>query len=175
MKKLILTGLFILSFCVASAQDKVKSVFDIARSGSLTELKDLMKQNPDVINETNDQKYSPLILACYRGNIEVADFLVHNVKDVNYNSPMGTALMAVIFKGDLKLAQKLLDNKSDINRADSNGTTPLIFAAKLGNIDMVKLLQKYKAEKQTKDNEGKTAFEYAVFSKNQELINELKK
>ena len=36
-------------------------------------------------------------------------------------------------------------------------------------------IEKYKAEKSIIDNEGKTAFEYAVFSKNQELINQLKK
>ncbi|UFH33664.1 ankyrin repeat domain-containing protein [Chryseobacterium sp. C-71] len=175
MKKLIVFIMFFLSLSFVSAQEKAKSVFDIAKSGTLEELKVLMKKNPDVINETNEQKYSPLILACYRGNMEVVDFLIDNVKDINYNSPMGTALMGVVFKGDLKLAQKLLDNKSDINKADSQGTTPLIFAAKLGNVDMVKLLIKYKAEKSIIDKEGKTAFEYAVFSKNQELINQLKK
>ncbi|MDF2552815.1 MAG: ankyrin repeat protein [Chryseobacterium sp.] len=175
MRRIILFTICLLSFSFISAQETVKSVFDIARSGTVAEMKDAMKKNSNVINETNEQKYSPLILACYRGNMEVADFLIDNVNDINYNSPMGTALMAVIFKGDLKLAQKLLDNKSDINKADSNGTTPLIFATKLGNVDMVKLLIKYKAEKNIIDKEGKTAFEYAVFSKNQELINQLKK
>ncbi|MDF2931398.1 MAG: ankyrin repeat protein [Chryseobacterium sp.] len=175
MRRIILFTICLLSFSFISAQETAKSVFDIARSGTVAEMKDAMKKNSNVINETNEQKYSPLILACYRGNMEVADFLIDNVNDINYNSPMGTALMAVIFKGDLKLAQKLLDNKSDINKADSHGATPLIFATKLGNVDMVKLLIKYKAEKNIIDNEGKTAFEYAVFSKNQELINQLKK
>ncbi|MBW7675858.1 ankyrin repeat domain-containing protein [Chryseobacterium chendengshani] len=173
MKNILLIVSF-LSFSFFHSQEQVKSVFDVARSGTVAELKDLMKNNPDIINQTNEQKYSPLILACYRGNTEVADFLIDHVKDINYNSPMGTVLMAVIFKGDLKLAQKLLDHKSDINKADSLGTTPLIFAVKLGNIEMVKLLVKNKANKNLKDNEGKTAFEYAVFSKNNELVNQLK-
>jgi ankyrin repeat protein len=96
------------------------------------------------------------------------------VKDINYNSSMGTALMAVVYKGDLQLTQKLLDNKSDVNTMDSQGTTPLIFASKLGNTEMVKLLLKYNADKNIKDKQGNTAFEYAVLSKKSELINQLK-
>lgn len=174
MKNILLIISIFLSFSVASAQEKAKSIFDIARSGTVTEVKDLMKQDPDIINKTNENGFSPLILACYRGNVEVADFLMDKVKDINYNSSMGTALMAVVYKGDLKLTQKLLDHKSYINTMDSQGTTPLIFASKLGNTEMVKLLLKYNADKNIKDKQGNTAFEYAVLSKKLELINQLK-
>ncbi|MFP7658355.1 ankyrin repeat domain-containing protein [Chryseobacterium proteolyticum] len=174
MKNLILIVSMFLSFSLTSAQEKAKSIFDIARSGTVAEVKELMKQDPDVINKTNESGFSPLILACYRGNLEVADFLMGKVKNINYNSSMGTALMAVIYKGDLKLTQKLLDHKSDINTADAIGTTPLIFATKLGNVEMVKLLIKNKADKNLRDKQGNTAFEYAVISKNPELINQLK-
>ncbi|MGK6344017.1 ankyrin repeat domain-containing protein [Chryseobacterium sp. DT-3] len=174
MKNIIFIISIFLSFSTISAQEKVKSIFDIARSGTVAEVKDLMKQDPDIINKTNESGFSPLILACYRGNNEVAEFLMDNVKDIDYNSSMGTALMAVVFKGDLKLAQELLDHKSNVNTIDSQGTTPLIFASKLGNLEMVKLLVKYKANKTVKDKQGTTAFEYAVLSKNPELINQLK-
>ncbi|MCT2562452.1 ankyrin repeat domain-containing protein [Chryseobacterium herbae] len=174
MKNILFIISIFLSFSTISAQEKAKSIFDIARSGTVAEVKDLMKQDPDIINKTNENGFSPLILACYRGNIEVADFLMDKVKDINYNSSMGTALMAVVYKGDLKLTQKLLDNKSDINTIDAQGTTPLIFASKLGNVEMLKLLVKNKANKNIKDKQGNTAFEYAVLSKNPELINQLK-
>jgi ankyrin repeat protein len=174
MKKLISIISLFLCFAAMSAQEKTKSIFDMARSGTVAEVKDLMKQDPNIINKTNENGFSPLILACYRGNIEVADFLMDKVKDIIYNSSMGTALMAVVYKGDLQLTQKLLDNKSDVNTMDSQGTTPLIFASKLGNTEMVKLLLKYNADKNIKDKQGNTAFEYAVLSKKSELINQLK-
>ncbi|MGG5210825.1 ankyrin repeat domain-containing protein [Chryseobacterium sp. MIQD13] len=174
MKKLIFIISFFMGFSMIYAQEKVKTIFDIARSGTVAEVQNLMKQDPDIINKTNENGFSPLILSCYRGNVEVADFLMDKVKDINYNSSMGTALMAVVYKGDLKLTQELLDHKSDINTIDSQGTTPLIFASKLGNVEMVKLLVKYKANKNLKDKQGNTAFEYAVLSKNPELINQLK-
>lgn len=174
MKNIVFIISFFLSFSIMSAQEKAKSIFDIARSGTVAEVNDLMKKNPDIINQTNENGFSPLILACYRGNLDVADFLMGKVKDINYNSSMGTALMAVVYKGDLQLTQKLLDNKSDINTTDSQGTTPLIFASKLGNTEMVKLLLKYHADKNIKDKQGNTAFEYAMLSKKSELINQLK-
>ena len=172
MKNRFLIIFFILSAFVVNAQNK--DVFDIARKGTVQEMKDLVKLKPDTINAVNSMGYTPLILACYRGNVEVAKFLMENAKDINYNSSMGTALMSVVYKGDLKMTQELIEHQADINKADAVGTTPLIFATKLGNVEMIKLLLKYKANKALKDNEGKTAFEYAVFSKNQELINQLK-
>jgi ankyrin repeat protein len=69
-----------LSFTFVTAQEKTKSIFDVARSGTVAEVKDMMKQNPDIINQTNESGFSPLILACYRGNVEVAKFLIDNVK-----------------------------------------------------------------------------------------------
>jgi ankyrin repeat protein len=174
MKNLILIMSLFLSFGFVSAQEKAKSIFDIARTGTVTEVKELMKQNPDIINQTNDQGFSPLILACYRGNVEVAKFLMDNVKDINYGSVQGSALTASVFKSNKELTQKLLANGANANLADSNGVTPLIYAVQLQDKDLVKILLEYKANKDLADKQGKTAFEYAIFSKNHEIINLLK-
>lgn len=75
-------------------------IFDIARKGTVEEVINAMKQNSDIINSLNDQGYSPLILASYRGNTTVAKYLIQKVKDVNGNSTMGTPLMAAVVKGN---------------------------------------------------------------------------
>jgi ankyrin repeat protein len=168
MKKLVLLTLF-LSFLNSKGQDK--SVFDIARSGTLTEIQNLNKSNPDLINSLNESNTSPLILACYRGNVEVAKFLIENVKDLNYNSDMGTAMMAATYKNQFELVKLLLDKKANPNAADANGTTALSLAVQFKNSALVKLLLEYKADKTIKDSKGKTAFEYAVFSQNEQIIN----
>jgi ankyrin repeat protein len=157
-----------------SAQEKAKSIFDIARSGTVPEVQELMKQNPDVINQVNENGFSPLILACYRGNTPVAEFLITHVKNMNYASGEGTALTASVFKGDKNLTQKLLENRADPNVANSSGVTPLIYAVQSQNKEMVVLLLKNKANKALADKQGKTVFEYALFSKNQDIINLLK-
>ncbi|MGR3855959.1 MULTISPECIES: ankyrin repeat domain-containing protein [Chryseobacterium] len=173
MKNIILVlGLFLGS--LLSAQEKAKSIFDIARSGTVAEVQELMKQNPDVINQTNEHGFSPLILACYRGNTDVADFLIENVKDVNYKSREGTALAGLAIKYNKDLVEHLLKKKADPNIADETGYTPLFWAVKSGNKDLVEQLLKYKADKTKKDSMGMTPFEYALQTNNKEIINLLK-
>ncbi|WP_163407718.1 ankyrin repeat domain-containing protein [Flavobacterium ajazii] len=171
MKKLVL---LIMLLCLSIAEAQNKTVFDIARTGTLAEIQTLNKSNPDLINSLNESKTSPLILACYRGNTEVAKFLIENVKDINYNSDMGTALMAATYKNHPQLVKLLLEKKANPNATDVNGTTALSLAVQFKNDQLVKLLLDYKADKTIKDNKGKTAFEYAVFSQNEEIINLLK-
>lgn len=169
---ILLLGLFLSS--LLSAQDKAKSIFDIARSGTVTEVQELMKQNPDVINQINEQGFSPLILACYRGNTAVADFLIDNVKDVNYKSREGTALAGLAIKYNKDLVQHLLKKKADPNIADTTGYTPLFWAVKSGNKELIEQLLRYKADKTKKDSMGMTPFEYALQTNNKEIINLLK-
>ncbi|REC51469.1 ankyrin repeat domain-containing protein [Chryseobacterium piscium] len=174
MKNILFIFSFILSFTVMLAQEKAKSIFDIARSGTVAEAKELMKQNPDVINQINESGFSPLILACYRENAPVAEFLMGKVKDINYGSAQGSALTAAVFKNNKQLTQKLLANGANPNLADTKGITPLIYAVQLQDKDLVETLLKNKANKDLADKQGKTAFEYAVFTKNNEIINLLK-
>ncbi|MBE4947238.1 ankyrin repeat domain-containing protein [Chryseobacterium culicis] len=173
MKHMILiVGLFLSS--LLSAQEKVKSIFDIARNGTVAEVQQLMKQNPDIINQTNENGFSPLILACYRGNKDVADFLIDNVKDINYKSREGTALAGLSIKYNKELVEHLLKKKADPNIADETGYTPLFWAVKSGNKELVEQLLQYKADKTKKDAMGMTPFEYALQTNNKEIINLLK-
>lgn len=172
MKKII--SLLLLCTISIFGFTQQKSVYDIARRGSVEELKALMKDHPEVINIPNERGFSPLILACYNGNKEVAKLLIHHVKDVNYKSDEGTALAGLSIRYDRELAEELLQNKADPNIADSSGTTPLIWAVKTGNEELVSLLLKYHADKDHADQLGMTAFEYALKFQNTSIINLLK-
>lgn len=171
--QIIAVSLFLGSLLLA--QEKAKSIFDIARSGTVSEVKELMKQDPDIINQTNENGFSPLILACYRGNVEVAEFLIDHVKDVNYKSREGTALAGLSVKYNKKLVEDLLKKNADPNIADATGSTPLFWAVKFGNKELIELLLKYKADKSIKDSMGMTPFEYALQTHKEEIINILKK
>lgn len=174
MKNLILMISFFLGFTLISAQEKGKSIFDIARNGSVAEVQELMKKDPNSINQTNEGGFSPLILACYRGNTEVAKFLMDHVKDLNYKSQEGTALAGLSVKYNKDLVTYLLSKNADPNIADATGVTPLFWAVKFGNKELVELLVKYKADKSKKDAMGMTPFEYALQTNNKEIINLLK-
>jgi ankyrin repeat protein len=158
----------IVIFNSATAQENL-DVFDVARKGTIEEVKAIFKKNPNSINELNTEGYSPLVLATYRGNNEVAKFLIENGSNINGNSKMGTPLMAAIVKGNTEIAKLLILKNADVNSSDSNGTTALMYAVQFKNSDILKLLLLHNADKTKRDNQGKTAFEFAVFSTNEEI------
>ena len=165
---IILLALFSLS---AFSQS---DVFDVARKGTIEEMKMLVSKDANVVNLVNADGNSALILACYRGNVEVAKFLVSSIKDINYVSSMGTALMAATFKGQEIIVQNLLENNSNPNITDSNGTSALIYATMIKSNKIISLLLKYKADKNHKDNQGKKAIDFAILDNDKQLIELLK-
>jgi ankyrin repeat protein len=168
MKKVLLLAISLLSFTVAQAQDK--TVFDVARKGTLSEIEDIYKRNPESINSVNDNKSTPLILACYRNNEAVALYLLDKVSNINYNSGMGTALMAAIMSGNKVIIEKLITKKADLDQKDTQGKTALIYAAFNNNTEIVQMLVKAGANKKLVDTENRTALDYAKFNKNTQLI-----
>jgi ankyrin repeat protein len=174
MKKLLVLFMILTAVLCNAQGAPVKDVFDTARRGTVDEMRKLMAINKDTINAVNNMGFTPLILACYRGNNDVAEFLIKNVKDVDYDSSSGTALAAVAVKGNAQLAKGLLERGANPNIADPTGITPLIYATEFENIELMKLLLSYKADKKQTDKEGKTPYDYAVFTNNQEVINLLK-
>lgn len=169
----LLFFVFIFSW-LGYSQDKPKDIFDVARFGTVEDMKAYVSKDKNAINAINDRKSSVLILACYRGNDAVATYLINQKPNLNYNSENGTALMASVFKNNLNISKLLLENGADANITDGNGTTALMYAVQFKSIEMIKLLLKFKADKTIKNKENKTAFEYAVFSGDEQIINLLK-
>ena len=150
------------------------SCFDVARKGSLSDIKLLFENDKNIVNAIDDNGSSMLILACYRGNQEVAKFLIENGSDLNYASKNGTALMACVMKNEFQLVDELFLKKVNPDLTDSNGITALMLAVQFKNVEMVKKLVNAGANKGLKCKQNKTAFEYAVFSHSEEIINLLK-
>lgn len=168
MKNYFQIALLLLLCTSLKAQDK--NVFDVARKGSLSEIQNIYKQNPELVNAINDNKATPLILACYRNNEAVALYLSDKVSNINYNSGMGTALMAAIMSGNKVIIEKLISKKADLDQQDIQGKTALIYAAFNNNFEIAQLLVKAGANTKITDNEKRTALDYAKFNKNTQLI-----
>lgn len=164
--------LLLLTINVVFAQ--TSTCFDVARKGSLSEIKLLFEKDKHIVNAIDENGSSILILACYRGNHDVANFLIENGSDLNYVSPNGTVLMACVFKNEHKLVDKIVEQKANLDLTDANGLTALMLAVQIKNVEMVERLIKAKASKEIKCKQNKTAFEYAVFSGNEDIINLLK-
>lgn len=166
-KSIIVVMTLLLSFFVQSQE---RTIFDIARNGTLEEITVLYNSKPEIINTVNDRNSSPLLLACYKGNREVALFLLDRVTNINSNSGMGSPLMAAVMSGDLVIVQKLIQKKADLNQVDTQGKTALLYATFLNKTEIAKALILAGANKNSIGNDGKTALDFAVFNKNTELI-----
>ncbi len=149
-------------------------IFDIARNGTLEELKSAIKENPNSINTENDTGYTPLALACYYGNNEVAKYLIDRVQNIDATSNYGTPLMAATIKNNKELVTLLLKKDVNVNISDPNGTTALHYAVIFNFEEIAVLLIKAQADTTLKDNRGNSALDYAKLSGRQKIIQLLK-
>ena len=159
----------LLFFCITVSYAQ-SNVYDIARKGCADDMEQLIEEYPKVINYKNKNGHTPLILACYSGNIEVIEVLVEHVEDLNALSNEGTALMAATFKGNLEVSKLLLDHGADVNATDLNGNTALHFAVRFTNVDIVKLLMAYKADVNLLDVKKMSALDYAKRDKDKNIL-----
>lgn len=150
------------------------NIYDIARKGTVSELKIAVLSNQKVIDSIDTRGFTPLILACYRGNVSVAIEIIKHTQLLDYASPNGTALAASIMSEKIELVNELLKNKANPNITDLNGVSPLMLAIQFQKKEFIDLLLKYGASKTVTDKSGKSVFEYAVFSKNEQIINQFK-
>lgn len=168
MKIAVLVGIFLLSFTSVFSQEK--DAFDVARKGTLAEIKALYSKNPLITEILNDRKSNLLTLAAYNGNKDVAIFLIEKTKNINYNAGRGTALMAAVMSGNLEIVNSLLSHHSETDAVDEDGKTALIYATFFNKNEIAAALIKAGSNKQIKDHNDKTALDYARFNSNTELI-----
>lgn len=137
-------------------------------------MQELFFKDKNIVNAIDPNGSSMLILACYRGNTEVATFLIENGANLNFSSRNGTALMACVFKSEFELVDELISKKANLDLTDGNGMTALMLAVQYTNVEMVRKLVMAGANKALKCKQEKTAFEYAAFSGNEDIIDLLK-
>ena len=136
-------------------------VFDCARTGTVEKMIAFYSSNPKLVDALNNRGSSPLTLAAYYNNIEVANYLISKVDNINGNSNDGTPLMAAVVKGHVEIATALVEAGADPNLNDANGATALHFAVMFKNIELVSLLMEAGASAFMKNNVGKSPLDFA--------------
>jgi hypothetical protein len=165
-------ALLLVVFSISNAQEK--NIFDTARFGSVAEMEKLMMADVNIINAKDENGFTPLILAAYRNNEKVVNFLAPKVSTIDHSCMSGTALTAASYKGLTSVVAVLLQNNANPNIADNQGSTPLIYATLSKNEAIINLLLKHGASKSHKDDRGNSALQYALISNDTTIINLLK-
>ena len=122
------------------ARDQADLVNKLVRLSDTQQLQTMMSQGMD-INSQFIGDGTPLIMAVYQGNRDVAEELVAMGADVNLSSRGdGNSLIAAARKNRIELAQFLLQEGAELDAIVPGDETALITASRKGHIEMVRLL-----------------------------------
>ncbi|MGN6618825.1 MAG: ankyrin repeat domain-containing protein [Ilyomonas sp.] len=146
--------------------------FEACRRGDKETVERLYEANPEIIHIKDTRGFTPLIIAVYNNEVEVADFLLNKgaraeTRDENAGN---TALMGVCFKGYKELAEKLIEAGADINQRNNQGATALTFAATFGHLEIAKMLLEKGADVNASDVRGKSPLDHAIIQENEKMI-----
>lgn len=120
-----------------------------------------------------------LLLASYYGHLEFVNILLAAGSDVNVRLPVNeeynvsgeTALTTALIERHSEVAKSLILAGADLNVQSTYGWTPLMRAARNGDIEIVKLLLEKGADKSLKMHYSTlTAADWAELSRNPEVI-----
>ena len=102
-----------------------------------------------------------------RWRIKVAQFVLAAGADINGNG--GEALRKAIAQESPKLVKFLIEAGADINATTPSGSTPLHYAAFLGQVECAELLIQAGAKLDATNDDGKTPAQWAAFHDNKDL------
>ena len=85
---------------------------------------------------------TPLMTAAHAGDLDTVDVLLSHGADVNAKEPVReqTALMWALGEKHAAVALRLIEHGADIHAATTLGFTPLLFAAREGDLEAAKIL-----------------------------------
>ena len=103
------------------------------------------------VNVNNRNGVTPLLAAADKNHLAIVLHLIANGANVNAKdserlfAPCGvTALHLSSDKGYLELVKLLLENGADVNAKDDDGVTPLDYAKKNNQIEVIEILSNWK-------------------------------
>jgi ankyrin repeat protein len=134
------------------------NLFEASAAGKFDVVAHDLYNRPDAVNEYAEDGFTPLGLACYFGQFEVARYLVLKGADVNLPSNNGFHVFPIhsAAAGDyIDIARMLISNGANVNVTQQAGVTPLHSAAQNGNLDLLILLLENGAETHVRMEGGK--------------------
>ena len=106
----------------------------------------------------------PLMTAARTGSLEVVDALLDRGAEVNYTGPghAQSALMWAASERHSHVAARLVERGADIRARSTGGYTPLLFAARVGDLESAKMLVAAGADANDKTPDQTSALVVAV-------------
>ena len=145
-------------------------VADAMMRGDVAAVRALIQKKADV-NAAQDDGATALHWAVYRDNVEVVDMLLRaGAKSAPNREGMTPLAMAALY-GSAQIVDRLLKSGGDAKALGPNGESMLMFAARNGNPDVIRLLVEAGANVNAREPlRGTTALMWAVEQRHPEAV-----
>jgi ankyrin repeat protein len=147
-----------------------------AYEGRLDSVRGAIESGIDVNAPDPTRSLTALHMAAYNGHTETVNYLIEQGATVDCRDSEGkTPLIHACTGPFAKAAEALIQAGANINARDSTeGFTPMMMAAGLGQTEVVELLLKHQADKTLVDNDNESAADHARNSGHDEIVALLK-
>ncbi|TWU08987.1 Ankyrin repeats (3 copies) [Symmachiella macrocystis] len=166
-----------------SAKEEIKKVtfevpafLDAALHGKIDTVQRAIESGMDV-NTTDEQQRTALMFAAFNGHTPLVKLLLEQGASVGERDETGrTALMFAATGANAEAVELLIEAGAEVNAADTGeGFTALMHAAAEGQIKVVQVLLKHKADPAIRDTDGDTARDFAKKNGHAEVVQLLEK
>ena len=141
-------------------------IFEAAATGTQDRVEQLLHKDPSILNCYSADGWTPLHLAVFFGRINIVHLLLNRGAEINVpskNDQRVTPLHSALANPhNAAVAQLLIDRGADLNARQSEGYTPLHYAAANGLEQIVRSLIAKSVDVSAKEAGGKSAYDLAV-------------
>ena len=123
------------------------------RCNSIVEIAKLLVKHGADLEAFDNKGYTPLMYHSIKGNVDMVKYLL----SAGANNRDNEGRTALHIASTVDVAKFLVENGADIEAVNNNGETPLIYQSFCGNDEVVNYLLSVGANKNAKNNQGKTA------------------
>jgi uncharacterized protein len=138
--------------------DRIGTGLMIASWEGNIEMMELFVSRGANVNRTTVNGEQALLFAAWRGHLEAARWLLARGAQLNRRGLEWSALHYAVFAGHEKVAQFLIERGADLNARSTNGSTPLMMAAREGREALAKMLLGLGADASITNDQGDDAW-----------------
>ncbi|MFZ5979194.1 MAG: ankyrin repeat domain-containing protein, partial [Candidatus Zixiibacteriota bacterium] len=146
-------------------------IHDAVANGDIDQVKNLLAENPELLNLRNDLGLTPFNLAAFNGKLDIMKMLAGmgvdvTIGDNEHSLPTHNAAVG----GHIPVLEYLLEQGAAIDARDDFEMTPLLFACNYRQLETVRFLLDHGADIKAVNINGLSALLYAVVGGNTDLV-----